>query len=341
MVAKLKQLREQVLVITGASSGNGLAIAEEAAARGAAVVLVARNAEALEQVRARLAAEGGRVAVCVADVADEAAVGTVADTAIREFRGFDTWINNAAAATYGTLEQVPVADHRRVFDVNYFGVLHGSLVAARHLRQRGGGAIINIGSILGDRAILQQGPYCATKHAVQGLTDTLRMELERERANISVTLIKPGAIDTLFPEHARNYMDAPPRLPQPLYDPALVADAVLFACVTPKRELYVGGGGVLSSLAGQIAPRLTDAAMEMFGTRIQQAPGNPGDPARRDNLYEPRADGAQHGSRPVHVRRSSLVLQAQKLPGPMAGLMALGATAVLTRSAGFARRLLR
>jgi NAD(P)-dependent dehydrogenase (short-subunit alcohol dehydrogenase family) len=339
MTAKLKQLSEQVLVVTGASSGNGLAIAEEAARRGAAVVLVARNADALEKVRARLAADGGRVAVCVADVADEAAVEAIVATAIREFGGFDTWVNNAAAATYGTLEQVPVADHRRVFDVNYFGVLHGSLVAARHLRERGGGAIINIGSILGDRAILQQGPYCATKHAVQGLTDTLRMELERERANISVTLIKPGAIDTLFPEHARNYMDAPPRLPQPLYDPALVADAVLFACTTPRRELYVGGAGVLSSLAGQIAPRLTDAAMEMFGTRAQQSPGDPGDPTRRDNLYESRADGAQRGSRPVHVRKSSLALQAQKLPMSLTGLMALGVGAILTTSSGIARRL--
>jgi NAD(P)-dependent dehydrogenase (short-subunit alcohol dehydrogenase family) len=326
---KLKPLNEQVLVITGASSGNGLATATAAVRKGASVVLAARNLEALRQVESRLQAEGGQVAIVATDVADQAAVERLAQTAIDRFGGFDSWINNAAAATYGTVEQVPVADHRRVFDVNYFGTLHGCLVAARHLRERGGGAIINLGSILGDRAIIQQGPYSATKHAVQALTDTLRMELEREQAGISVTLIKPGAINTPYPEHARNFMDEPPRLPPPLYDPALVADAVLFACTTPKREIYVGGGGIVSSLIGQVAPRLTDLAMEAIGTRIQQKPGDAGKPDRRDNLHEPRSDGQIHGSQHVHTRRTSLTLEAQKLPYVAAGVVALGVGALV------------
>jgi len=106
--------------------------------RGAAVVATARNAAALEALRDRLTAKGGRIAICVADVSDMAAVERVAAVAVEAFGGFDTWVNNAGIGTYGTLEQVPIADHRRVFDVNYFGVLHGSLVAARHLRGRGG-----------------------------------------------------------------------------------------------------------------------------------------------------------------------------------------------------------
>lgn len=216
MAVSLKPIAEQIIVITGASSGNGLATAQEAVRRGAAVVIAARNDEALERVAADLRSAGGRVAVVAGDVADEADVERISATAIETFGGFDSWVNNAAAATYGTVEQVPVADHRRAFDVNYFGNLQGSLVAARHLRTRGGGAIINVGSILGDRAIIQQGPYSATKHAVQALTDALRMELEREGTGISVTLIKPGAIDTPYPEHARNFMDKAPRLPPPL-----------------------------------------------------------------------------------------------------------------------------
>ena len=188
MTITLKPLRDQIIVVTGATSGNGLAIVEDAVRRGAAVVATARNEAALKALRDRLSAEGGRIAICVADVSDMAAVERVAAGAVEAFGGFDSWVNNAGTGTYGTLEQVPVADHRRVFDVNYFGVLHGSLVAARHLRRRGG-AIINVGSILSDRAIVEQGPYCATKHAVQALTDTLRMELEQEKAGISVTLI--------------------------------------------------------------------------------------------------------------------------------------------------------
>jgi short-subunit dehydrogenase len=320
MTIKLKPLDQQVVVVTGATSGNGLAIVERAVRRGAAVVAVARNATALDALRTRLAAGGARIAVCEADVADPIAVERVAQVAIEAFGGFDSWINNAGVGTYGTLEQVPVEDHRRVFDVNYFGTLHGSLVAARHLRQRGRGAIVNIGSILSDRAILQQGPYCATKHAVQALTDTLRMELERDGANISVTLVKPGAIDTPFPEHARNFMDTPPRLPPPLYTPEVVADAVLFACAHRRRTLYAGGGGLLASILSRAAPRVADAIMEAVGTEMQQKPDDPGDPARRDNLQAPRAD-ALRGSRRVHARGSSTVLQLQKLP-PL--LLALG-----------------
>lgn len=328
----LKPLAEQTIVITGGSSGNGLATARAAVKRGAAVVLAARNGEALERIRAELSAAGGRVAIQVADVAVEAEVEAIAATARKKFGGFDSWVNNAASATYGTLEQVPIADHRRVFDVNYFGMLHGSLVAARELRARGGGAIVNIGSILGDRAIIQQGPYAATKHAVQALTDVLRMELEADRSGVSVTLIKPGAIDTPYPEHARNFMAETPRLPPPLYDPALVADAVLFACANPKRVLYVGGFGMVSAAIGQVAPRLTDRVMELIGSAVQQAPGDPGRPAMRDNLYEPRQDGDVHGSQDVFVRRSSVVLQLQKLrfgvPLAIAGAAVLGAAGV-------------
>ncbi|KQS03639.1 hypothetical protein ASG11_04760 [Sphingomonas sp. Leaf357] len=329
----MKPLDQQVLVVTGATSGNGLATVEQALRRGASVLAVARNEDALAELAARLGVGGGRIATYAADVADPAAVEAVAAAAIATFGGFDSWVNNAGVGTYGTLEQVPLDDHRRVFDVNYFGVLHGSLVAARHLRGRGG-AIVNVGSILGDRSIVQQGPYCATKHAVQALTDTLRMELEREGAGISVTLIKPGAIDTPFPEHARNFMDQPPRLPPPLYTPEVVADAVLFACAHPRRTLYAGGGGLLSSLLAQAAPRLTDKIMELTGKTLQQKPGDPGIAARRDNLYEARDDDLR-GSLDVHARGSSVALQGQKLPRPMLAL-ALGAGAAIV--AGLAVR---
>jgi NAD(P)-dependent dehydrogenase (short-subunit alcohol dehydrogenase family) len=329
MRIRLKPLEQQVIVVTGATSGNGLATVEEAVARGVRVVLAARNLDALEQVAVRLRSQGGQVAVCAADVAEPADVERIADLAVQQFGGFDSWVNNAAAATYGTIEQVTLEDHRRIFDVNYFGVLHGSLVAARHLRARGGGAIVNLGSVLSDRAMILQGPYSATKAAVQAATDALRMELEQEGAPISVTLIKPGAIHTPYPEHARNYMDAPPRLPPPLYDPRLVADAVLFACEHPRRHLYVGGGGYAVSLAGKLAPRLTDLAMQAFGTQTQQSPDDAGVLNRRDNLHQPRPEGTIDGGQDANVRRTSFLLQAQKLSVPTPdGLIRAGLSAV-------------
>jgi short-subunit dehydrogenase len=329
-VPKLKPLNEQSLVVTGASSGIGLAIACEAAERGAAVLLVSRNEDELQRIAEDLREKGAKAAVCVADVAVPADIERVEQTAIAEFGGFDTWVNNASVAVYGSMEEIPWEDHSRVLEVNYFGLLKGSLVAAKHLRERGGGAIINIGSILSDRAIIFQGPYCAAKYAVQAATDVLRMELQREKAGISVTLIKPGAMHTLFTGHARNYMDEPPALPPVIYDPRLVADAVLFAAENPRRTLYVGGSGYVQSVLGRAFPRLTDKIMEAFMVRGQQSPGDPPDPTRYDNLYEPRPEGEIEGSQHSHVRRQSLFLQAQK--HPVIAAAALGGIALAARS---------
>ena len=312
MTIQLRPVSEQTIVITGGSSGNGLATAKAAAKRGARLVLVARSGDALRRIADELGAE--KVLPCPADVSRPEDVERIAQAAIERFGGFDTWVNNAAAATYGRMEDLTLEDHRRIMDVNYHGVVSGSLVAARHLKDRGGGAIINVGSVLSDRAMIYQGPYSASKAAVQAATDALRMELERDAAPISVTLIKPASIDTPYPQHARNYMDEPPRLPPPLYDPALVADAILFACENPRRHLFIGGGGYLISLAGRVAPRLTDVAMEMFGVGAQQKSGDGGDERKRDNLHEPRADGDVHGDQDVFVRRTSVLLEAQKQP---------------------------
>jgi short-subunit dehydrogenase len=299
---KLKKPNDQTVVITGASSGIGLATARMAAARGAQVLLTSRNEHDLQKVTREICARGGRAGFVVADVADPEAVDRVAEAAIREFGGFDAWINNAGVSIYGKLTEVPLEDKRRLFDTNFWGVVHGCRTAVRHLRNKGG-AIINIGSVVSDRAIPLQGVYSASKHAVMGYTDALRMELEHDRVPISITLVKPSSIDTPFLDHARNYMEEAPNFPPPVYDPDVVAEAILKCAERPMREITVGGGGRFLTAMGRVAPRTMDRYMERAMFRQQQDPER--SPDRPDSLFVPARDGLAHGPYSGHVMKSS------------------------------------
>ena len=299
---KLRRLRDQVMVITGASSGIGLATAKMAAARGARVVLTSRNAQDLRRATNEIVAAGGRAGFVVADVADATAMDRVADHAFREFGRIDTWVNNAGVSIFGKLTEVPLADKRRLFETNFWGVVHGCRTAVRAMKTDGG-ALINVGSIVSDRAIPLQGIYSASKHAVLGYTDALRMELEHDRIPIAVTLVKPSAINTPYVEHARNYMDEAPALPPPVYAPEVVAQAILKCAEKPMREITVGGGGRVMAVMGMVAPRSTDLYMERTMFAQQQDPE--GDTETLDSLYQPRRDGEEHGPYRGHVMKSS------------------------------------
>jgi hypothetical protein len=184
-------------------------------------------------------------------------------------------VNDAGAFIYGSLEDTPLEDQRRLIDVTYWGTVHGSLAAMRHMKESGG-AVVNVGSVLGERAIALQGPYCAAKFAVKAFTDTLRMEIAMSGYPISVTLIKPGPIDTPYMEHARNLIGSPgTRNPPPAYHPRVVARAILHACAHPVRDLTVGGGGLGFAVMGKLFPALTDAAMVALA-RPTQTSDDPG-----------------------------------------------------------------
>ena len=312
MDIQLKSLNEQIIVITGATSGIGLVTARMAAGRGARLVLASRNEDALRILVQELAAQGAGAIYAVADVANEQDVRDIAEKAIEHFGGFDTWVNNAGVSIYGRVLEVSMEDHRRLFETNYWGLVHGSRAAAEHLRNRGG-AIINIGSSLSDRAIPIQGTYCASKHAVKGYTDALRMELEEENAPISVTLIKPSAIDTPYREHAKNYMPVEPLNPPPVYAPETVAEAILHCAEHPERDVFIGAGGKALSIAGAYAPRLTDKIMEATLFDIQRS-DKPSPSSRLDGLYTPLSKLEERGGYPGHVAESSAYTTASLYP---------------------------
>lgn len=312
MNTKLKKLSDQVIVITGASSGIGLVTARLAAKRGARVVLNARNESALSQVTNEINAQGGEAIYVVGDVGNFDDVQRIADETIRRFGGFDTWVNNAGVSIYGAVLDQSLADHRRLFDTNYWGVVHGSMVACAHLRNRGG-ALINVGSVLSDVAIPVQGTYCASKFAVKGYTDALRLELEDEDALISVTLLKPSAIDTPYTSHAKNLMLVEPQNPPPVYAPDLVAEAILHCAEYPERDLIVGGGGKVLSEASQLAPGLTDKVLEAMMFDVQKS-DRPKPSGRPDSLHAPIADGEERGGYPGHVAETSVYTKAAVHP---------------------------
>jgi NAD(P)-dependent dehydrogenase (short-subunit alcohol dehydrogenase family) len=325
MKLRLKSLGEQVVVITGGSSGIGLTTARRAAVLGARVVIASRNEEDLQDAVADIERRGGRAKYVVTDVADAAGMERLADTAVGAFGRIDTWVNNAGVSFYGELMDAPLEDMRRVFEVNFWGMVYGSRVAVRRLRGEGG-ALINLGSIVSDRAIPLQGAYSASKHAVKGYTDALRMELEHEGAPISVTLIKPSSVATPFFDHARNYMPCEPKPPAPVYDPEVVAEAIVSAAVRPVRDVTVGAGGRVLAAAGTAAPRLTDRYMEhaMFRGQQSRQPARP----REDNLFGPPAhEGEERGSYTGHVMRSSLYTRLVLSPGRALAAAGLGLAA--------------
>src|SRR5688572_17122254 len=165
-----KSVKDQVIVITGASSGIGLATARMAARRGARVVMAARNEQDLKEAAEEIRVNGGRAIAVTTDVADETAVARLGEAALLEFGTVDTWVNNAGLSIYGKLTEVPLADKRKLFDINFWGVVHGCRTAIRLMKHRGG-VLINIGSEVSDLAIPLQGIYSASKHAVKGYTD--------------------------------------------------------------------------------------------------------------------------------------------------------------------------
>jgi short-subunit dehydrogenase len=335
MKPTLKRLSDQVVVITGASSGIGLTTAEMAARQGARVVLAARSETDLGQATEWIHRSGGRATFVVADVTDPQQVEEVGRRAVEEFGRIDTWVNNAGIGMYGRLVDQPMEEKHKIFETNFWSVVHGCRTAVPHLREHGG-VIVNVGSQVSDRAAPLLGVYSAAKQAVKGYTDSLRMELEHDGLPISVSLVKPGPIDTPFTQHASNYMEKEPKHAPPVYPPEEVAYAILKCAQRPVREVTVGGIPRLQAAVATIAPRLVDLFMEQQLWNQMQSERPAYSP---DSLDRPSGQdyGVRRGHHPGHVMQSSAytraVLSDVARAAPLIALgAAVAAIAVANRS---------
>jgi len=328
-------LADQVVVITGASSGIGRETASSLAARGASVVAAARNQAALETLCADIIADGGRAEAVAADVADPDQVAAIGERAVTRFGRVDTWVNNAAVSIYATVEQLEPEEMRRLIEVNLLGVMYGSRVAVGLMRAQGRGTIINVGSALSDRAVPLQSAYVASKHGIAGFSEALRLELQHEKAGIDVVLIQPSSINTPLFRWARSKLAVRPQPIPPVYQPSAVAEAIAHAAEEGGREIVVGGAGKLLTIGQWLSPSLVDRYLLQGGRGIrQQLTHAPDD--RRDNLFEPSTgpgsatgdfgDGARQDS--IYTRVFELHPVRKRL-GAALGL--LGAAVVVRR----------
>ncbi|WP_157271860.1 SDR family oxidoreductase [Azohydromonas aeria] len=324
-----KPLSQQVIVVTGASSGIGLATAEQAALAGARVVITARDADALQRIAQRLYEHhGASVLPVAADVAVRAEVDAVADAAVRHFGGIDCWVNNAGVGMVASLlDAWDEPSARRLMDTNFWGMVNGSLAAAARMR-RSGGTLINVASILADHAVPLQSVYSASKHAVKGFTDGLRQELQAEHSPLQVVLVKPACIATPLIEHAAHPPGRRPRLVSPLYATSDAAHAILQAARHPQRDVSVGGVGALHSVAAGVAPQLLDLAGPLLVERQWRDEPSPGTDG---NLNTPSRDShgrtlGHHPGQRVHSSAwNRLAEPAQGLGGLFYGALAGGA----------------
>jgi short-subunit dehydrogenase len=322
LIVSLKPLSEQVIVITGASSGIGLVTARMAAARGAKVVLVARNESALAEIVGEIRANGGLAELAIADVGDRKALSAAAQVAIERFGRIDTWVNNAGVAIYANLLDTPNDEHERLFRTNYFGVVNGSNIAVEHLCENGG-ALINVVSIAADIPSPVMGAYAASKHASRAFSESLRIELGSAKLPISLTIIKPSGISTPIGRHSANHLDGEAKIPPPAYDPKLVAEAILDSAVHPRRDVTIGGVGKAQVLFAEHFPALFERLATLLPPLLSASKVAK---TTTDNLQQPQQDGDERSLLDPPMQHS-IYTSAKLHPRRTLGLFLLTAVA--------------
>jgi short-subunit dehydrogenase len=284
-----------VVVITGASAGVGRATARAFAARAAKLGLIARNREALEATAAEVRARGGEAFVAVADVADADAVQQAADSIESALGPIDVWINNAMASVLGPVKDLTAEEFRRVTEVTYLGVVHGTLSALRSMLPRNHGVIVQVGSTLAYRGIPLQAPYCAAKHAIQGFHESLRCELLHDESAVRVTMVNLPALNTPQFRWVRSKMPHKAKPMGTVFEPEVAARAIVWASEHPRRELNVGGGTTRAIIANAFLPGVLDRYLAKVGYDGQQGE-EPEQKERPDNLFATiPGDAGAHG----------------------------------------------
>jgi short-subunit dehydrogenase len=276
----------QVVVVTGASAGVGRAIVHRFARARWRIGLIARDAEALEEIKREVEELGGSAVIVSADIGNADAVFAAADSIENAFGSIDVWINDAMVTVFGPVWQITPEEFRRVTEVTYLGQVHGTMAALRHMRPRNRGKIIQIGSALAYRGIPLQSAYCGAKHAIRGFTNSLRTELIHQRSAIELTIMELPAVNTPQFDWARTRMARQPRPVAPVVQPEVIARAVFDAVRHPRREYWIGWSTLKVILGNMVLPGFLDRYLAKVAFEGQETERSVS-LDREDNLVTP------------------------------------------------------
>jgi NAD(P)-dependent dehydrogenase (short-subunit alcohol dehydrogenase family) len=332
-----KAVSEQVVVVTGASSGVGRAIARAFGAAGAKVGLIARGVDGLEACAREVAEAGGEALVLPLDVSDAAAVERAADAVVARFGRIDTWVNDAMVSVFSRALDMTAEEYERVTKVNYLGFVYGTLAALRRMKDQGdGGGVIQIGSALVYRSIPLQSAYCASKAAIRGFTDSLRSELLHDGIPVHLSMLQLPAVNTPQFDVVRSRLPNHPQPVPPIYQPEVIARACLHVAEHPVRELWIATSAIKAIVGQKLVPGFADRYLARNGFSSQQT-GEPVAPGRKDNVDAPLpGDRGAHGDFDARSKGRSLELWLRTHPwitaGAAAALAAAGALGARARA---------
>jgi short-subunit dehydrogenase len=295
------------VVITGASSGIGRCTALLFGRNGWNVGLIARGPAGLASIRGELVDAGVRAACAAADVSDAAALDAAAALLESELGPITVWVNCAGNGVYGRFLDVTVEEFRQVTDVTYMGTVNGTRVALQRMVPRDAGTVINVCSAIAFGGLPVLSSYSGAKHAVRGFSDSVRHELIHQRSRVSLTTIFPPAVNTPFFSHAASHLSGSPRPAKPVYQPEIVADAILLAAMRRRSEMRVTGTTVLFNLATRLIPGIVHMAIQRLGSAGQQTDDEAVVQLREPSLFAPppQASGG-HGPFDAESRRFSV-----------------------------------
>ena len=286
----------EVVVVTGASAGVGRAVARRFASEGACVGLVARGARGLEGAQQDVEKLGGKALILQGDVSDAAFLDDAAARVEEAFGPIDIWVNNATTSVFSPVKEMTAEEFRRVTEVTYLGYVYGSQAALKRMLPRNRGTIVQVGSALSFRGIPLQAAYCGAKHAIQGFTESLRVELMHDESDVHVTMVHLPAVNTPQFEWNKTRLPRHPQPVPPIFQPEVVAEAIHYAAHARRNEILVGFPTLKAVYGNRLAPWLADWQLARMGYESQQIPDQPVAPDRKNNLWEPADGEVDHGA---------------------------------------------